>query len=98
MDSLPKDQVSGFDFPDKMDAGVLGCASESQSLSLTSVSLGDLRKAPTLPCTSTLLFAKQGDLISCSQTITVCDVSQVQIFQEWWRDMRGKQEAKEECG
>lgn len=90
--------MPGFDFPDKMDAGVLGCASEVQSLSLTSGSLEDLRKAPSLPCTSMLLFAKQGDWISCSQTITVCDVSRVQMFQEWWRDMRGKQEAKEEYG
>lgn len=80
VDSLFRVQVPGFDFPDRLDAEVLRCASEVQSSSLTSGSLGDLRKAPALPFTSTLLFAKQGDWISCSQTITVCDVSWVQMF------------------
>lgn len=47
-------------------------------------------EGPSLVCPSTLLFAKWGDWISCSQIITVCDASQVQMFQEWWRDVRRK--------
>lgn len=49
VDSLPRAQMPGFHFPDKMDAGVLGCASEVQSLSFTSGSLGDLRNALLSP-------------------------------------------------
>ena len=42
----------------------------------------------SLLCASALSFAKWGNWLSHPQIITGCDASQVQMFQEWWRDGR----------